>query len=146
MNVHKTKSSSKLTCFRKNSQNSPHWISEIFWPTNIVFIIIKQTYLKFCLKFQIKETCFRLPWRSVTDHLGRSHTDATRLRFDQEKKSTTLISWRVVIASWSRWWEKRRYELKVRPVGDCKVIFSWSNRSRVASAGERPSWFIRNCL
>jgi hypothetical protein len=24
--------------------------------------------------------------------------------------------------------EKRHYELKVRPVGDCKVIFSWSNR------------------
>jgi hypothetical protein len=29
----------------------------------------------------------------------------------------------IVIASWSRWWEKRHYELKVRPVGDCKMIF-----------------------
>jgi hypothetical protein len=66
---------------------------------------------------------------------------AIRLR----KKSTTQNSWRVVIASWSRWWEKRHYELKVRPVGDCKVIFFtrylelffyWSNRSRVVSMGE----------
>jgi hypothetical protein len=54
---------------------------------------------------------------------GRYPTEATRLRFDQEKKSTTLNSLRVVIASWSRWWEKRLNELKVRPVGDCKVIF-----------------------
>jgi hypothetical protein len=83
----------------------------------------------------------------------RSPTEATRLRFDQEKKSTTLESltaereqvrkivlwifrtcslsavsdslnpWRVVIASWSRWWEKRHYELNIRPAGDCKVIF-----------------------
>jgi hypothetical protein len=51
--------------------------------------------------------------------LGRSPTEGTRLRFDK-KKSTTLHSWRVVIASW----EKRHYELKVRLVGDCKVIFS----------------------
>jgi hypothetical protein len=42
---------------------------------------------------------------------------------------------RIVVA---RWWEKRHYEVNVRPVGDCKVIFSWSNRSRVASVGERP--------
>jgi hypothetical protein len=40
--------------------------------------------------------------------------------------------WRVVIASWSRWWEKRHYELKVRPVGDSKVIFF------LASEGARP--------
>jgi hypothetical protein len=46
--------------------------------------------------------------------------DATAIR--SRRKSTTLNAWRVVIASWSRWWEKRHYELKVRPVGDCKVI------------------------
>jgi hypothetical protein len=39
------------------------------------------------------------------------------------KKSTTLNSWRVVIALWSCWWENRHYELKVRPIDDCKVIF-----------------------
>jgi hypothetical protein len=39
------------------------------------------------------------------------------------KKLTTLNSWWVVIASLSRWWDKCHYELKVRPVGDCKVIF-----------------------
>jgi hypothetical protein len=76
---------------------------------------------------------------SVTSSLlGRSPTVATRLRLDQEKKSTTLCSWRVVIASWSRWWEKRHYELKVPLVGDYKVVFSWSSRSRVASVWERP--------
>jgi hypothetical protein len=48
--------------------------------------------------------------------------DASAIR--SRKKSTTLNLWRVVIASWSRWWEKRHYELKVRPVGDCTVIFS----------------------
>jgi hypothetical protein len=47
--------------------------------------------------------------------------DATAIR--SRKKSTKLNSWRVVIASWSRWWEKRHYELKVWPVGDCKAIF-----------------------
>jgi hypothetical protein len=54
-----------------------------------------------------------------------------------------LIHVRVVIASWLRWWKKRHYELNVRPVGDCKVMFfSWSNRSRVASVGERPNTCI----
>jgi hypothetical protein len=67
-------------------------------------------------------------------------SDATAIRL--RKKSTTLYSWRVVIASWSRWWEKRHYELMVRPVGDCKLIFcSWSNRSRVASVGEWPKFY-----
>jgi hypothetical protein len=77
--------------------------------------------------------------------------NATAIR--TRKKSTTLNSWRVVIASWSRWWEKYHYELKVRPVGDYKVIFSWSNRSRVASVRERPNnksmepspWKADNC-
>jgi hypothetical protein len=41
------------------------------------------------------------------------------------KESTALTSWRVVIASRSRWWEKRHYELKVRPVGELKPISSW---------------------
>jgi hypothetical protein len=64
--------------------------------------------------------------------------DAIAIR--SRKKSTTLNSWRVIIASWSRWWEKRHYELKVRTVTDCKVIFfSWSNRSFVASVGDRPN-------
>jgi hypothetical protein len=63
----------------------------------------------------------------------RSPTEATRLRFDQEKSRLHFNSWRVVIASWSRWWEKRHNELEVRPVGDCKVIFfSLSNRNRFA--------------
>jgi hypothetical protein len=44
------------------------------------------------------------------------------------KKSTTLNSWRVVIASWSRWWERRHYELKVRPVGD--IFFLIESQSR----------------
>jgi hypothetical protein len=48
--------------------------------------------------------------------------DATAIR--PRKRSTALNSWRVVIASLSHWWEKRHYELKVRPVGDCKVTFS----------------------
>jgi hypothetical protein len=39
----------------------------------------------------------------------------------------------VVIASWSRCWEKRHYEQNVRPVGDCKVTF---HRIAVAS----PQW------
>jgi hypothetical protein len=69
---------------------------------------------------------------------GRSPTEATRLRFDQEKSRLHFNSYRVVIASWSRWWEKRHYELKVRPVGYCKVIYSWSNSSRVASVEDRP--------
>jgi hypothetical protein len=59
--------------------------------------------------------------------------DATAIR--SRKKSTTLNSWRVVIASWPRWWEKRHYELKVRPVGDFKVIFLL-DRIAVAS----PQW------
>jgi hypothetical protein len=54
--------------------------------------------------------------------------DATATR--SRKKSTALNSWRVVITSWSRWWEKRHYELKVRPVGDCKVIFFIKSQSR----------------
>jgi hypothetical protein len=53
---------------------------------------------------------------------GSSPAEATRLWFDEEKSRLHFHSWRVVIASWSRWWEKRHYELKVRPVGDCKVI------------------------
>jgi hypothetical protein len=69
--------------------------------------------------------------------------DATAFR--SRKKSTALNSWRVVIASWLCWWEKRHYELKVRPVGDCKVIFSWSNCSRVASVGERPWRYLLTC-
>jgi hypothetical protein len=56
-------------------------------------------------------------WNWAVSHWG----DATAIR--SRKKSTTQNSWRVVIASWSRWWEKLQYELKVRPVGDCKVIF-----------------------
>jgi hypothetical protein len=59
--------------------------------------------------------------------------DATAIR--SRKKSTTLNSWRIVIASWSRWWEKRHYELKFRPVGDCRVIF-FPDRIAVAS----PQW------
>jgi hypothetical protein len=48
--------------------------------------------------------------------------NATAIR--SRKKWTTLNSWRVVIASWSHWWEKRHCKLKVRTVGDYKVIFS----------------------
>jgi hypothetical protein len=58
--------------------------------------------------------------------------DATAIL--SRKKSTTLNSWRVVIASWSRWWEKRHYELKVGPAGDRKVIFFY----RIAVAS--PQW------
>jgi hypothetical protein len=56
--------------------------------------------------------------------------NATAIR--SRRKSTTLNSWRIVNASWSRWWEKRHYKLKVRPVGDCKVIF-FLDRFAVAS-------------
>jgi hypothetical protein len=66
---------------------------------------------------------------------GRSPTEAMRLRFYQQKSRLHWNSRRVVIGSWSRLWEKRHYELKVGPVGD---FISWSNRSRVTSAGERP--------
>jgi hypothetical protein len=38
--------------------------------------------------------------------------------FDQEKSRLHSNSWQVVIASWSRWWEKRHYKLKVLSVGD----------------------------
>jgi hypothetical protein len=61
--------------------------------------------------FRIKEPLAVLPLR-------RRDCDSIK------KKSITLFQWRVFIASWSRWWEKRHYELKVRPVGDCKLIFS----------------------
>jgi hypothetical protein len=79
--------------------------------------------------------------------LGRSPTEAFRSR----KKSTALNSWRVVIASWSRWWDKCHYELKVWLVADCKVFFfSWSNRSRVASVVEWPlvhqRFGLQSCL
>jgi hypothetical protein len=65
--------------------------------------------------------------------IGRTPTEATRLRFDQEKKLTTLNSGRVVIASWARWWDKRHYELKVWPESDCKVIL-FLDRIAVASS------------
>jgi hypothetical protein len=42
--------------------------------------------------------------------LGRSPTEATRLWFDQGKSQLHFYSWQVVIASWSRWWEKRHYD------------------------------------
>jgi hypothetical protein len=54
-------------------------------------------------------------------HWGRSPTEATAIQW--RKKLTTPKSWQVVITSWPCWWEKRHYELKVWPVGDCKVIF-----------------------
>jgi hypothetical protein len=50
--------------------------------------------------------------------LGRSSTEATRLLFNQEKSRLHFNPWLVVIASWSRLWEKRHYELKVRSLGD----------------------------
>jgi hypothetical protein len=63
------------------------------------------------------------------------------------KKLTTIHSWQVVIASWWRWWKKHHYELKVRPVGDCKVFFfldwitvastQWENSLTVHKSAEQ---------
>jgi hypothetical protein len=56
---------------------------------------------------------------------SQGHLPLRRRDCDSIKKKSRLHfnSWRVVIASWSRWWEKRHYELKGQLVGDCKVIF-----------------------
>jgi hypothetical protein len=63
--------------------------------------------------------------------------DATAIR-SRKKVDYTFNSWRVVIASWSRWWEKRHYELKVRPVGYFFLIESQSRRlSGITALGER---------
>jgi hypothetical protein len=85
--------------------------------------------------------CFVRPentWYQKTRFLRPFNHGGDAIAIRSRKKSTTLYSWWVVFASWSRWWEKRHYKLKVRSVADCKVIFSWSNRSRVVSVGERP--------
>jgi hypothetical protein len=81
----------------------------------------------FALFFRIFFCNFQVTYESVRpfSYWG----DATAIRW--RKKSTKLYSWRVVIASWSRWWEKRHYELKVRPVG-----YYFLDRIAVAS----PQW------
>jgi hypothetical protein len=88
----------------------------------------------------------------VPKHLGRSPSEATRLRFG-EKNHFAVAYWSNLqsvmelllpaqprgVRSCARWWEKRHYGLKVRPVSDCKMVVSWSNRSRVSAMGERPN-------
>jgi hypothetical protein len=59
-------------------------------------------------------------------HIRPSPTEAMRLRFDKKKSlhSRLLVEHSVCSgASPSATMTMRRYKLKVRPVGDCEVIF-----------------------
>jgi hypothetical protein len=80
-------------------------------------------------------------------HLGPYPTEAKRLQFDQEKKITSQsptgrtfsLQWRIGHQRDHDAITMRHCKIKVRPVGDCEVIFfSWSNCSRFVSVGEGP--------
>jgi hypothetical protein len=94
-------------------------------------------YISDCLHFcTYNENQLQAHVTNNNSELDRSPTEATRLRFDQEKITLQSPTGRTFSSYW-RFSHQRDQDAKTTG-HELTRLYSWSNRSRVASVAERP--------